>query len=100
MESKEEKLVKKIHGNEAIQFLKERTKLDDDLMKAEFEAKKRNDEAVNNHMEQQFQLLSQQQKDNARQQEQVQNILKLSYHTYRYVHYAVKHILDTFCSQC
>lgn len=79
-ESKEEKPAKKRRsGNEAIEFLKERTKLDYDLRKAELEAKKRNEEAVNNRMEQQeqfqvslLQLLSQQQKDNARQQEQQQ----------------------------
>ena len=79
-EGKEGKPAKKRRtGNEAIEFLRERTKLDYDLRKAEFEAKKRAEEAQNNRMEQQQQfqaslleLLSQQQKDNARQQEQQQ----------------------------
>ena len=53
-ENKEEKPAnKRRSGNEAIEFLKERTKLDYDLRKAEFEA---NEEAVNNRMEQQEQF--------------------------------------------
>ena len=53
-----------------------------DLRKAEFEAKKSHEEAVNNRMHQQeqfhaslLQLLSQQQKDYALQQEQQQNLM-------------------------
>ena len=79
-ETKDEKPAKKRRSrNEAIEFLKERSKLDYDLRKAEFEAKKSHEEAVNNRMQQQeqfhaslLQLLSQQQKDYGRQQEQQQ----------------------------
>ena len=48
-ESKEQKQAKKRRGgNEAIEFLKETRKLDYDLRRAEFEAKKHNEEDVNN----------------------------------------------------
>ena len=42
-ESRKEEPGKKRSGREAIEFLKERTKLDYDLRKAEFEPKKRNE---------------------------------------------------------
>ena len=54
---------KKRSGNEAVEFLKERTNLDYDLRKTEFEAKKRNEEAVKQFQLSLLQLLSQQQKD-------------------------------------
>ena len=70
---------KKRSGNEAVEFLKERTQQEYELRKAEMEAKKHAEEASNRHVEQQqqfqatlVQLLMQQQQDHARQQEQQQ----------------------------
>ena len=76
-----EKVAKKKRrsGNEAVEFLKERTQQEYELRKAEIEAKKHAEEASNRHVEQQqqfqatlVQLLMQQQQDHARQQEQQQ----------------------------
>ena len=75
---------KKRSGNEAVEFLKERTQQEYELKKAEMEAKKHAEEASNRHVEQQqqfqatlMQLLMQQQQDHARQQEQQQQLSML-----------------------
>ena len=75
---------KRRSGNEAVEFLKERTKQEYELRKAELEAKKLRDKATNKQIEQQHQfqatlvqLFAQQQQYSARQQEQQQQQMML-----------------------